>query len=219
MWSYSDQIHLLIEVSHYLWLTVEVVITLLLEINFIPLHFYERIAAHQFSLSKRNLKRIFTFTKKKKSKRWQNATQHLFAAEEPLQRRSAVSFEGRRRAPSLGLLSNSASFAPPLWAPVLYLDLFCAWLSKMCLKATASPLCALSAYGNFHTDALLLDNAGNLCIYHHNHIRQVRVKLNIKTWSGLVFLILISEWWLFNFIVALTHGHWVSASARHCSGH
>ena len=33
------------------------------------LHFYERFASHQFSLSKRNLKRIFIFTKNKKIKR------------------------------------------------------------------------------------------------------------------------------------------------------
>ena len=66
-------------------------------------------------------------------------------------------------------------------APVLYLDLFCPWLSKMCLKATASPLYAISAYRNFHRNGLLLDNAGILCIYHHNHIRQVRVKLNTKS--------------------------------------
>ena len=127
---------------------------------------------------------------------------------------------GHHQAPSPGtVLSNSASFALPLWAPVLYLDLFCAWLSKMCLKATASPLYAISAYGNFHRNGLLLDNAGNLCIYHHTHIRQVRVKLNTKSWSGFVFLILIAEWCLFNFTVALTHDHWLSASARHCYGH
>ena len=76
---------------------------------------------------------------------------------------------------------------------MLYLDLFCAWLSKMCLKTTASPLYAISAYGNFHRNGLLLDNAGNLCIYRHSRIRQVRVKLNTESWSGVVFLILIAE--------------------------
>lgn len=83
--------------------------------------------------------------------------------------RGSVHFEQReccRLAPSPGTtLSISASsrhsFDLSLWAPVLYLDLFCASLSKMCLKVVASLLYVILARQRFHRLALLSDSGGN----------------------------------------------------------
>ena len=45
---------------------------------------------------------------------------------------------------------------------MLYLDLFCASIYKMCLKVISSLLYAISAYERFHKNALLVDWRGNL---------------------------------------------------------
>lgn len=50
---------------------------------------------------------------------------------------------------------------------MLYLDLLCASVSKMCPKVIASSLYAISAYESFHRTALLSDSRGNLYLEHY----------------------------------------------------
>ena len=45
---------------------------------------------------------------------------------------------------------------------MLYLDLFCAFVSRMCPKVIVSLLYAISAYERFHRNTLLSDSGGNL---------------------------------------------------------
>ena len=45
---------------------------------------------------------------------------------------------------------------------MLYLDLFCVSISKMCPKVIASSLYTILAYKRFPGDALLSDSGGNL---------------------------------------------------------
>ena len=72
-----------------------------------------------------------------------------------------------RQAPSLGtmfsvLASGCRSFELCLWASVLYLDLFCTPVSKMCSKVIIFSLYAVLVYKRFHRNALLLDNRGTM---------------------------------------------------------
>ena len=53
------------------------------------------------------------------------------------------------------------SFELCLWASVIYLDLFCASVSKMCLKVTDASLYAILAYEQFHRNALISDSGRN----------------------------------------------------------
>ena len=45
---------------------------------------------------------------------------------------------------------------------MLYLDLLCAFISKICLKVIVSLLNDILAYKRFHRNALLLDRGGIL---------------------------------------------------------
>ena len=45
---------------------------------------------------------------------------------------------------------------------MLYLDLFCVFVSNMCLEVTASLPYAILVYERFYTNTLLLDKEGNL---------------------------------------------------------
>lgn len=73
--------------------------------------------------------------------------------------------EWHRQAPSLGTtLSISAtsrhSFELCLWTSVLYLNLFCASVTKMYPKMIASLLYTILAYERFPRNALLSDSSG-----------------------------------------------------------
>ena len=76
--------------------------------------------------------------------------------------------EGPRRVPSPGTtLSVSAPkrhrFEQGLRASVLYLDLFCASISKMCPKVIASLIYAILVYGRLHR-TLHFGTLGKTCI-------------------------------------------------------
>ena len=62
-----------------------------------------------------------------------------------------------RKLQSASQASSHYSFELWLWASGLYLDLFCASVSKMCPKVIASLLSAILAYKKLHRNALLLD--------------------------------------------------------------
>ena len=59
---------------------------------------------------------------------------------------------------TLGVSASSCrSYEVCQWAPVLYLNLFCASIGMMCPKVIASALYAILAYESFHRSILLLD--------------------------------------------------------------
>ena len=59
---------------------------------------------------------------------------------------------------TLGVSASSCrSYEVCQWAPVLYLNLFCASIGMMCPKVIASALYAILAYESFHGSILLLD--------------------------------------------------------------
>ena len=58
--------------------------------------------------------------------------------------------------------SSCRSFELHLWASVLYRDVCCASVGKMCPKVIASSLYTISAYGRFHRHALLSESGGTL---------------------------------------------------------
>ena len=60
------------------------------------------------------------------------------------------------------LASSRHSFQLCLWASVLYLDLFCTSVSKMCSKVIVFSLYAVLAYESFHRNALLSNSRGTL---------------------------------------------------------
>lgn len=108
--------------------------------------FTKHLHQYLFSLTKRNLKRIFTFTKKAES---ENSVQRLFCRE-PSQRQLAT-----RALPSFccrNYTQHPSIKLPQLWNVTVnncafYLDLFCASVSsKMRPKVIASLLYTISAY-------------------------------------------------------------------------
>ena len=117
-----------------------------------------------FPLTKINLKRICFYKKKKKMKSENSVLRVFFSS---LYRDSAhLSSESRIAKLLPSELSISASSCRSLElclrASVLYLDLFCASVSKICPKVIASSLYTISAYERFHGNTLLSDSRGNL---------------------------------------------------------
>lgn len=82
-----------------------------------------------------------------------------------LRRRQQQAAGGHRHAPLLELRSApqlQAATALPVWASVLYRNLFCASISKMCPKLTATLLFTCFGLKRFHGNTLLLDSGESL---------------------------------------------------------
>lgn len=102
-----------------------------MKVHFMTLHFYKRPTV-------RNSKRIFNFMKKKKKD--ENSILHLFVASHyrgsvyPKQQEWHSSL--LPPATTLSISASGHQFWTCLWASELYLDLYCASVSKVCPKVT-----------------------------------------------------------------------------------
>ena len=108
--------------------------------------------------SERNLKRIFACTKQGEEQKWHSA----FVLHGAVKRQGAPwavgvappsSFLGT----TLSISSSHHSFELCLWESMLYLDLFCAFVSR-CAKVTAALLYVISAFKRFHRKVLFLNS-------------------------------------------------------------
>lgn len=128
--------------------------------------FTKDLHEYLFLLTERNLKESLLLQKKAKSR---NSIQHVFYS--GLLERHHTPRAGRVAPPRSfpGSYTQHLSFQLPwLWTLSvsiwLYLNLFCASISKVCPKVIASLLYTILTY-SFHGNALLLDNVRNL--YRH----------------------------------------------------
>lgn len=148
------------------------------KVRFTPLHFYERPTLAPVFANGKQSEEYFCFYQPPplKGEKWKQSS-HLLC-------RSILYPEQQERpcqAPSPG--TTPMISAPShqncelcLRASVFYLDLFCASLSEMCPKVTASFLYAVSAYNRFHRKSLVWRSGRNLYfhwsqLYHHSEAK------------------------------------------------
>ena len=145
------------------------------KVCFTPLHFYERPTLVPVFTNGKQSEEYFCFPQPPplKGEKWKQSS-HLFC-------RSILYSEQQEwpcQAPSPGTtprISASSHHSSELClrASVLYLDLFYASLSDMCLKVTVSFLYDISAYKTFHRKSLVWGSGENLYfhwsqLYHHS---------------------------------------------------
>lgn len=126
----------------------------------IPLYFYERCTLVPVcSLTERNPE-DFYFYEKGERQIWCSEFVLQWAVTEaacPLSRGSGTANLLLRNY-TQPLSTKCHSFPLCLWTPVLYLDLFCTFIGKMCPKVIASSLYFISAYADFQRNTLVLDS-------------------------------------------------------------
>lgn len=128
--------------------------------------FTEDLHQYLFLLTKRNLKRIFTFTKKGEKQKQHSASvlqrAIIEAARNPSRESGTAKLLPQELDPAF---QHQAAIALKCVCEhyIFYLDLFCASVSrKMCPKVTTSLLYTISVYKIFHSNTLLLESEGNL---------------------------------------------------------
>lgn len=120
---------------------------------------------HRFLLMKINWNRVFTFY----LKRWKGKVAfNVYSALSCCRVWAPPSSQNSiTKLPpwELHLASSLHSVELCLWVSMLYLDFFCATISKMVVMVIASSCYAFSAYKRLYRNALLSDSAKNLYIF------------------------------------------------------
>ena len=116
---------------------------------------------------------IFILKKKKKKKKNKesknNTLQHLFCNE--FLKASHISRNQSDATKFFPLKLHFSTKPPSLWTCLLYLDLFCSFVSRVCPKVTISPLDAILAYERFQRNAVLwIVGGGKLYMYVYNQL-------------------------------------------------
>lgn len=157
--------------------------------------------AYLFSLTKKNSKKIFAFTRKGKKR-------IVFSACPAARcRRRAVHTWKRvtRWAPPRNHLSMSAPSTQlwTVWASVLYLNLFCASVSKTYPKVNAYPLYAISVYKRIQRKALYFWRAAETCVVFQSGRNVLHSHQLVLHWPNCYILWYLSVLTLRDFSVAL----------------
>lgn len=143
-----------------------------------PLYFYERpTSVPVFTNGKQSEEDCYFY---EKGKKWKLLSVSVFSGHyrgstHPRSRSGpASSF------PRTTLSAGCQSCELCLWAPGLYLHLFCPSFSKKRPEVIASLLYAISAYKTFHRNALLSENRE-----HYSAIRKKEILTFVTTWMNL----------------------------------
>ena len=148
-----------------------------------PLYFYKRSIRVPAFPNRKKSKHDFHFYKKKKKKKNKesknNTLQHLFCNE--FLKASHISRNQSDATKFFPLKLHFSTKPPSLWTCLLYLDLFCSFVSRVCPKVTISPLDAILAYERFQRNAVLwIVGGGNyICMYIINY----QLLLHDRHWS------------------------------------
>lgn len=144
-----------------------------------PLYFFKRpIRGPAFPNRKKSKEDFYFYKKKKKKEESENNTlQHLFCNE--FLEASHIPRNQSDTTKFFPLKLHLSTKPPSLWTCLLYLDLFCSFVSRVCPKVTISPLNAILAYERFQRNAVLWIVGGKLYMYVYNQLSA------LTTWQAL----------------------------------